>query len=352
MKYLPGRSAAAALIPAALVMRIFWGLSVDYPMAMNAAWMCPLIGFAIFLPFACAAGQAARIGSGSIWENTGSALPHSVVVALDAAAALLMLYDCAAAVRLTASSSNIIALNDVTVHLLAVPLAPLIAGAILLGGDAVGNSARLWLRTMPLFALILFAVQYGSYRVGWLTPLFGGGLQGVAGGSLYCAGCLALLTLPWLIAVPDRQKKGPVRYFLLSALAASLLLLTQNMSYPFMTDASLTQAARIELILSNGRMSRSPQMILDVLWYGGLLYLLAAEAVTAACFLHHALPRVRIWIWAVLEGAAVVWIAILNPEWLHGGVRMELLFAPLGALFALMLLTAFLKRRDILHAEK
>ena len=69
MKYAPGRSAMLPLMFLAIVTRLFCAMAVEYSGAHNAAWICPLIGLILYLPFAFALQRAAAIGNDSAWGN-------------------------------------------------------------------------------------------------------------------------------------------------------------------------------------------------------------------------------------------------------------------------------------------
>lgn len=346
MTYLPGRSTAVPLMCAALIMRMFCGMAIDFPFAMNAAWMCPLIGFIIFLPFAFALTRIGEMGSGSVMDQFSACIPKPMMQLLQAGFALLLLYDASVNVRLLASSSNIIALNDSTVHMLILPLSLVIGIVVWLGVDAAGKSARIWLKLLPLLVLIVLLVQLRGYRIGWLAPVLGGGVGSILNGSIYCAGCMTLSALIWMIASADRGGHGVILPTALSSLAVAALMLTQHLSFPSMINIPFTRAARIELILSNGRMSLSPQIILDVLWFGNLLNLLSAEASTAAAYLHRSIPGLPIYLLAILEGAAVSILAVFNPEWLQessGVIRS--LFMIVGGLLVCMMIALLIGKR-------
>lgn len=342
MTYILGRGAASSLLTAALSMRLFVEMTVDFPRALNSSWLCPIVGFLIYLPLAFCIMQASKLNSGSSWENITNGLPKGFVFAAEFMFALFLLLDASSSVRLTASSSNLIALKDITVHLLIVPLAFVVAAVVIMGGDAAGNSARIWLKCLPILLIIMVVVQVRGYRPGWINPLLGSGIGEILEGGIRCAGDMALLSLMWMIALPDRHKGGIMRYCAVSAAAASILLLLQSMSHPAMIGLQLTQAARIELLLSNGRMTLSPQLLLDVLWYGGLLYLIAAEAVCAACFLHRCFPRVSIKVIAVIETAVVTAAAIKGPATLWIADRIKCLhFIIIGITVAFAMLGSY-----------
>lgn len=345
MTYLPGRSAAGALVAIAVGMRMFWGLAVDYPFALNASWMCPLLGILIYLPMGFAVCQTAQMGSESAWKNLTRHLPAAITRLIGILLAALLIYDAAVVVRLTASSANLVALNNITVHILIFPLSLLIVAVVLLGGDAAGNCARIWIKILPLFILIVFLVQVKSYRLGWLTPLLGDGLYSIIGGSIYCAGCMALASLSWIIAVPDRNTHSILFYTIPPACVVSILMLALHMSFPAMINIPFTRAARIELILSNGRMSLSPQLVLDILWFGCLLQLISSEVITAATYLRQAVKKLPLWLLAIAVSLTITLCALFNPKWLRDSAgQTQLLFLEIGSILGILMTVAQIRK--------
>lgn len=342
----PGRSAALPLIATAMIMRMYWGLSLDFPYPLNAAWMCPLLGLIIYLPFALALRQTAVIGNSSPWENLSYRAPRAILIIAGAGFSLALLYDAASAVWLMALSSNVLALNDVSPVLLVVPLALVILCVVRLGMDAVGNSARLWLRVLPVFLIVILIVQYKSYCFGWLSPVLGSGVASIVSGGIYCAGCMALLSLPWLLALPDRNNGHLLPCVALSAVAAALLIMSQQLLIPAMIGVELNTAARIDLILNNGRMTLSPQILLDVLWFGNMLYLISTETVAAAEYVRALCPKAPIWALAAGAALAVGFMAARNGSRLQANAMVICnMYAGIGAALALMLLIALIGKR-------
>jgi len=351
MKLYYNRGAAAAMIFGAGFMRLSWGLAVEFPSALNASWICPLLGFLICFPLMLSIHQSKRIGLQSLSEGNERTLPIPLLRLSQGIFALLLLYDAVNIVRLTASSSNIIALGDVTVHLLIVPLASVIGMAVICGPEAVGNSARVILHVLPAFILILLAVQIKNYRFNWLFPLLGSGPGSILSGGIYAAGILAILALVWLPAAPDENAHSLIFYLFFCSAASSILLLCFQMGSPAMPKGDFTQAARVELMLSNGRMSLSPQFLLNILWYGGQLLLIATETTSAAVYLKNFIPSLKPIVLAVLETTAVCCAAILNPGWMQHNARVVMLALPvISALFALNMIFAFIRRKGYQHA--
>lgn len=352
MKYFPGRSSAGALLMAAAMMRMFWGLSVDYPVALNATWICPLLGFVISLPLILSISVTSKMAAHGSWQNLTNQLPVSMRMLPGVLFALILLYDAAVTARLTASSSNIIALGDVTVHYLILPLAFVICALVLMGPDAAGHSARIALRILPLFGLILLAVQLKHYRFAWLTPVLGNGVKSILAGAVYCAGSLALVSLIWLCALPDRNSHSICRDLFAACLTVSFAFVCLHMSYPVMPDSDSTRAARIELILSNGRMSLSPHLLLNILWYGGLLYLLAADVLGAASYLHDLLPHLPLWVLAAVITLILSVTAVFNPLWLQNSQKFTQLYFPIiGTIVAICMLAQFIRKRGRISCE-
>ena len=345
---IPGRSEALPTIVAAMIMRMYWGLSLDFQYPLNAAWMCPLVGLAIYLPFAFALRQASLIGDSSPWENLAARVPAPIMGLTAAGFAALLIYDAAAAAGLTAISSNILALDDVSPLLLLIPLALVVFCAVRTGACALGDSARLWLRMLPLFSVIILLVQLGNYKLGWITPILGGGIADILSGGIYCAGCMALTSLLWLLALPDRHKGGLLPWAALAAVVTSAVMFSQQMLIPTMTKTDFTIAARIDLILNNGRMTLSPQIVLDVLWFGNMLHLISAEAVAAAEYLRTILPKIPIAPLAAACALAVCGVSAASGAWVESDPLIVLnLFVVLGAALALLLLTALLGKRGV-----
>ena len=342
----PGRSAAIPMITTAMIMRMYWGLSLDFPYPLNATWLCPIVGLVIYLPFAFALRQAATLGNSSPWETLSRRTHGPIMNVIALGFALVLIYDAASTVQLMALSSNVLALNDVSPSLLILPLALVILCAVALGADALGNSARLWLRALPVFLIIILLVQFRNYEFGWVTPILGGGTTSIVSGGVYCAGCMALISLPWLLAVPDRYAGRLLPWTTLAAAATALLMLSQQLLIPAMIGVELNVAARIDLILNNGRMTLSPQIILDVLWFGNMLYLISVEAVSAAEFARTVQPKFPILPLAAVIALLVGFTAAQNGAWLHANpVVICNLYASIGAALALMLLIAVFRKR-------
>ncbi len=335
---LPGRGAAASMMYVACAARVFWGIAIDYADAMNASWIAAIAALILILPMAFAVRQAAELANASPWENIASGVPKAISDAVAAIFAAALLFDCSVNMRLMASTANIMALSDIPPFALMLPTALLIAYSVKCGAAGVGYSARIYLLCLPLLLIIVFAVQFKEYRTGWLFPILGGGLGAIADTAQVSAGWGALICLISMVSLPDRRRHVLMRAILLAFLTAAILLLALKMLYPPLTGAELTRATRAEMIFSNGRVALSLQMILTILWYGSLLYLLTAEAVTAACYVKIALPAAKPAIMgAILAAAALVCGITLAKDAQIARAFNRWLFIGLGGITALMM---------------
>lgn len=347
MNTAPGRSAAAPIMYITVAARLFWGMAVDCPSVHNAAWMCPIAGFLLALPFLLSCVCAARLGGDSPINNLASRCPAAVTRVCCMVLALLLLLDCAVNMRMLAGTANVLALGSLPIGVLLIPLAAVAAVSVLLGMDAAGNSALIWIRLLPLPLIVLIAAQAGSWEPGWLTPIMGDGIRRILSGGVYCSGGVALLTVPFLVAVPDRSRRSPILYIMLGALTASLLLAILQMLCPPLTTILLSRSSRTELILNNGRVQLSMQLLLIVLWYGALTHLVSAEASAAACILRKLLPKLPCWSLAASVALLCFILACLPISTPDECVRIFNWYYPLtGAALAALLVGAARTRRS------
>lgn len=267
-----GKSAAAPLITLAISMRLVWLLSIEYTQASNAAWLCPLIGFIMYLPVVFAIKLISKENSSG---NERIFIKHKAAdVFLSAIIASALIIDASSCIRLLSNTANIMALGEVPLWLLALPIGLLIFFCCKIGMEAGGFSARIWIRiAIPLIAIMIF-VQFGEYRPSWLMPVFGGGFSALMDGAWRCAGVISLLSLPWIFCVEDKNHSAPVRFAIWGTLSASAVLALLAMLAPPLIHTAQSSTARIEILLSNGRVHLMLQLITVVLWFGGLLHLL------------------------------------------------------------------------------
>lgn len=340
MRYVPGRSGALPLMFIAMIARLFCEMALLYPAAHNAAWLCPIAALILYLPFAFALQRAAALGNDSAWGNLEPRVPSLLSALIPLLFALLLLLDASSMMDVIAGTASF-SIGDKAVITLELPLAILLALMVLLGPDAAGNNARIGLYILGVLLLIIALVQLPIYRSGWLTPILGGGVPSILTGALRCAGSMVLLSLTWLFAVPDRARFGPWLWGAAASLLASALLAGLQMLSPTFVGTELLRPARMEILLNNGRVAISLQFVYLLAWYGGLLHLISAEAVTAACILRRLLPGIKLWLVALAEAVAVflisgsegiqAFLAGTAPAWLFPAVGLLMLIAMAAA---------------------
>ncbi len=296
----PGRSASAAMLFISVFTRLFWGMAADAPVVHISAWICPIVGLLLYLPFALFENRCAQLAAArSPWEYLKQRNPAWLLRGAEILLAFALLLDCAFNMRLMAGIANVLALNSMPVFLLLLPLGLLLTVSILLGTEAEGNSARLWNLLLPVLFLIIFIVHLPSYEPRWLSPILGGGFREILRGGIYCGGGIALLSAQWMLSVPDRNQRSPLIYATLATAAASMQLAALQMLSPSLTGVALSRAGRIGVVLSNGRTAMPLQMLLMLVSYGGILHLIAAEGAACAAFLSHTFPTAPRGVFAV-----------------------------------------------------
>ena len=286
-----GRSSMRPMITLAVAIRLVWLLSLEYTDAQNASWLCPLAGMIFYLPVAFAINALSKQVSGCAFNSPFLKRRKSAAVFVSIFASLLLISDASASAHLLTNTADVMALGESPIWLLALPLSILVFTCSIFGIEAEGRSARIWRNiSLPLLGIVIF-VQFRNYQPAWLTPILGGGIKAVFRGAFYCAGYMALISLPWLIAVEDTEQRGILRGPIAGAMLASAILALLEMLTPPLVRTSISRSGRIELILSNGRVHLMLQLVTVILWFANLLHLLNAECTAASAFLQKALPR-------------------------------------------------------------
>ncbi len=339
-----GRSAMKPMVIISIATRLVFGLTLDYTDALNASWMCPLLGFILFLPIALAVKRL---------TNTSSEKQKISFAAVSVLFSLLLIFDASAATHLLANTADIMALGEAPVWLLALPLVLLIFVCGIFGMEAEGYSARLWIRTMlPILAVVII-VQFRNYQFDWLLPLFGGGFGAIVKGAIYTSGYMTLLTLPWLLCVDDTEHSGILHGTFTGTISAVIILMLLAMLSPTLTGTTLSKSGRIELILSNGRVHLMLQMLTVVLWFANLLHLMNTETTAASSFLLNAFPRLSRkfaagFIALAVFGCTIAGFAVKDP---YAGIFSKCLYPVISAVILLMLIRSFTVKRRQPHAE-
>ncbi len=274
--------------------RVFFGVAVDLPELYGAGWLAALLGALLLLPSALAADFLSRREHRLPLEALRSRFGQPACAIVCAAGGLCLLLDAACVAVGAAGSAGYIALRDRSFRLLlALPLlAAWIAASS--GGEALGGSARIWVRLAPWFAVPVLLIQFSGYRLGYLFPLLGEGVPSLMRGGLRCAGWYAVLLPAWLVSRPGERVR-PCRVSLqlaASAIAACVLLLMYSMENPPVQTVLHTRAFQINAVITNGRFPTSLQLPIIALWFIGMAHLLALDLFIPARLLRRCLPAV------------------------------------------------------------
>lgn len=355
MKFRISDSAAGSLSLLAIIVRIFGSVAVDMPDLHNAGWLAVLLGGALSLPLAWAAGQLRSHCSVSPFATlTGHCQPLLRVTA--ALFALTALLDAAAVARTIASSASYVALNSLPMFALLLPQLLVCLWCLTLNGDAIGFAAGIWNRILPLLLLIVILLQFSAFRPAWLTPLLGPGLPDLLDGALRVSGGLSMLAGLFLIAEQDpdgdRRRFQPIKTMLVCTLAAAVLLVLRSMmTPPLFKGKEASIFFQLDTLLSNGRAPLSLQLPMIILWFVSLLFLLLFDAFLFAAMLQRALPRIgrRLSIAIVLISIGGLALSgfISRESALHISVW---LFAAQSALLASIMLFLLIHKKEVAHA--
>lgn len=253
------RASAVSGVAAALISRAFYGLMVEGPALDNGAWLSILVGLALALPtlwlFRRGVGRSAR---------------------LLLAAALFV--DAMKALEGAAFSESCIAFNHIPSAVLALPLLAAAARCLVLGGDAVGASARIWMRLfIPALGLIV-ALQWSYYRPLWLTPVLGHGPGRILRGGVRCWLWMVMLGGAGMALCREQVRfERVVRTLAVAALVTAMLILLRLMMAPACLSGDMGRALRLDALLTNGRAPLLLQLPMIVIWFVGLTHLLCFE---------------------------------------------------------------------------
>lgn len=347
MNEMPGRSTVIAMVFAALAARLFWGVGIDQTGALNAGWLCAAASLLLALPAAFALSRAARLGNDGAWQNLASRAPRALSLAFECLFAALLVLDAASNARMMANTANAMSQNGKAIYQLMIPMTLLGIFAAAQGADAAARISRLWLLIMPLLLGTVIAVQFKRFNWRWLTPLLGTGTARIADGTAYCGGCSAMLLMMWAVAVPDRKRGGAFKALLLGTLLSAGLLILMQMLSPADVVNPPTHAARIDLLLSNGRVALSLQLLLALIWYGALLQLYAAEITVACCYWHLAFPKLKRGYICAFTVAAITALALSRISYIGTtGLITRYLYLLVTVPMAVMMIIAAFRRQS------
>lgn len=337
-------SSARPLIFAAVCARVVMGMHLDLAWLYNAGWISVLIAMLLCLPLGLLATYVTRACRersilDALRQSSGEALTRGVCCVY----CVLSTYETAVTARVLSNSVRHVALSETSALTLLVPLVLVAMLASYFNGQSIGSAARVWVKIVPFLVLIAILIQMKSYRVQWLLPIFGPGLEVIADGAVSASGWLSLSALVWLGADADAQgcdARMPVLGPMLSIgiVSAALLALLAVMSPPSVR-ADLTRAFQLDKLLSNGRASLSAQLPLIILWYNGLLFGATTGLFLSAKFMQAAFPKLDGRVAILLSGLLTGAIAMLGLAEQHTAVLFSRwLFPAVAVPFFLLLL--------------
>ena len=300
MKLQISAGAVESMIRLAIIARTVCGILVDMPELLNAGWLSILIGALLALPlmFAISRLRAVR-------QNQPVVLPQPLYAAFFVIAA----WDAAAVASMIADSAGYLALNSTASIYLMIPQFILCLGCLLLNGDALGASAVIWNRFLPVLLLIVILLQADSLQPQWITPLLGAGIPSVLKGALRAAGWFSLPAALFLTSEPGIEGPSkparPCETLAICALFSALISVFFSMTTPAIPDQALfSRTFRFDALLASGRSSRALQLPTIALWYPSLFYALLFDVFTGALMIQKLLPA-----W---NRHACVWISLIS----------------------------------------
>lgn len=271
-------SSARAAALAAIVARLFIGLTVDSPASFhNGAWVSVLLGGALSVPWLLGVDllrQRFRACPGP-----ARLLLMSVVLASSTVGAAATLAD-------LTRSSGYLSLDRCHPLALLIPAGLAALWCVWKGGDAIGYGAMVWARLFGTLMLLVALLQLGRYRSQWLLPLLGSGWRDIVRGALQSTG--HIMAISGILLLPDDAEAAEIgarrllRMLVAAVCVAAALILLRLMMTPTMTRGQETWLKRLDSLLVNGRAPLYLQLPMIAAWFGGLLHLLVCECFTAA----------------------------------------------------------------------
>ena len=296
---------------AAIVARCFYGLSVEGGQLHNGAWLCAIAGALLAAPLI----QCMRALRGHSGKRVFARL-------LAAALIVVNVFDCAEILAVAARSAGFLALERSPAWVLTLPVAIAALLAILRGGDAIGSAAAVSLRAAALLVAVVALMQLHALRPRWLFPLLGSGAPALLEGSFKAAGWTGSICGLFLLESDEANPTVPhsVRNYAFLAVAVNLcsvlIALRLMMSPTIRPGADNTWLIRLDTLLTNGRAGLYVQLPMIVMWYAGLLHLVACEGFIASSLLQRLAPGLDGRLCALSSVAAITALSIARPAFL------------------------------------
>lgn len=269
----------------AIGFRVFFAVMVDGAQLFSGGWIAVLMAGALALPIMLAlkmmrcaypdkrAVQAFESASG-VWVGKISMLLLFLV----------LIYDCAAVLRLMSGTAKYVAMPEGNgMIIMAVTMLTAVLAA-LPGVRAAANAAVLWKKLMLVLIGMLIVFQLRYFQGAWLFPILGRGIKQLARESIPPAGIFCFAAGGWLMMEPQHDQKGQamMKNLLTTALSTAAIALLFAMLIPGMLQEPPVRSFRIGRLLMNDRSGLSLEMPYVVLIYAGMLTMLIFELNAAA----------------------------------------------------------------------
>ena len=301
MKLSLSREAAWAAMLLAIIARVFVGVTLEVPFH-NGAWLAVLLGGALAMPVIIGFERLAGL-------NGGRQVISFVLL-------ILTLLDGGQTARTIALSASYLALDQISLIWLVVPIYVAVIWCMLHGGDAIGYSAQVWIKAFPFLLIVVLAMQFTSLQPAWLLPLLGSNALGIVRESLRIAGWIVIpsgvLTLAEPLSSPDSPRKT-AKTVVYSVLTTVVLVILRQMLIPTqLREYANTHVGRLDTFLTNGREPLYLQLPLIIMWFIGTLHVFCLEGFMAAALLQRLISCLNKYVAVVFSVAMIAILQFLS----------------------------------------
>lgn len=335
--------------------RLVYSASVFLQNSGTASWAEALLGALLAFPAMLLVWGALRL-RGGVPAQRGCESERKLIYAVFL---LLFTFDSASWMYSLAESSSYTTFTSTDIIFLYLPtfiVTLLIASR---GANACGGLARgaAWVCAFLLSLVMLW--QLSEMHPVWLTPIWGGGLRVLGGGTVFCAGTAALypagIWLFWQMeseGIEKAEQGGFLRGLLWAALAAMAFLLLYGMLAPNIPNAPHIRSFTMERLLTGGGRGTSVHFPSLLSWYLLLLLSSVFSLFCAACCLRLLFPSRGLLFCSALSALLCIPWTPLRMFWRKGEdwmVFLSLVLVSAASLWAF--LRALLEKRREKHAQ-
>ncbi|MDO4547076.1 MAG: hypothetical protein Q4D04_03160 [Clostridia bacterium] len=274
--------------------RVFFTIYVDNPQTLNSGWITALAGCLAVLPMTAALGWVGR----SYDKPPAQTLDNAPGRFLFAFVALLSIFDAGMSLSLLSHSSTYVALEYVPRVWVSLGCVIGVALGCLGGLDAIGSTARVWLRILFFLLVIVIIAIIPLLKPGLLFPVLGPGIKTLASPVPAIIGITCQVFPLWLLREKPTVKIwrfSPTSMIIAAGLVSAGLLLLTGMLLPSMPEFPPHRVFQLDKLLTNGRVSVQLQLPLLFIWFGCYLLAIAFSLVIATHTVQYAFPGIPRW---------------------------------------------------------